>query len=134
METQDFSVNMETISTVISDINIFKTNSPDGIPGIFYKNTTDFIKVPLHILFNLSIKDMVHPDKWKISFVTPIFKSGDNTNVENYRPISILPSVSKIFDKIIYLHIREKTTHLLNSCQHGFCMGKSNLLEFMDYV
>lgn len=136
-ETQDFSVSMETIAKVISDVNIFKTNSPDGIPGIFFKHTSDLIKIPLHILFNMSIRSMTYPDKWKISFVSPIFKSGDNTNVENYRPISILSAISKFFDKIIYLHIREKTAHLLTEYQHGFCMGKStltNLLEFTDYI
>lgn len=133
----DFVVSNEMIEKVISDINVFKTNSPDGIPGIFYKYTSEHIKIPLHILFNMSIKTMIYPNSWKTSFISPIFKAGDNTNVENYRPISILSSIAKIFDKIIYLHIQEKTSHLLTSCQHGFCMGKStltNLLEFTDFI
>lgn len=74
---------------------------------------------------------------WKISYISPIFKSGDNTKVENYRPISILSAVANIFDKIFYLHILEKTSHIITSCQHGFCMGKStltNLLEFTEYI
>ena len=136
-EINDFSITTETITKVISDINVFKTNSPDGIPGIFYKSTIDSIKIPLHILFTQAINTMVYPEKWKISLISPIHKSGDNTNVENYRPISILSSIAKIFDKIIYLHIREKTSSILNSSQHGFCMNKStltNLLEFTDYI
>lgn len=80
---------------------------------------------------------MTYPHKWKTSLVSPIFKSGNNTNVENYRPISILSAIAKIFDKIFYLYLRDKTLNLLTPMQHGFCMGKStvtNLLEFTDYI
>lgn len=133
----EFAINLDLITKAILDINIFKTNSPDGIPGIFYKYTIENIKLPLHILFNLSINTMIYPDKWKTSFISPIFKTGDNTNVENYRPISILSAVAKIYDKIIYLHLREITAQLITECQHGFCTGKStltNLMEFTDYI
>lgn len=133
----DFDVNLETIITVISAIDPFKTNSPDGIPGIFYKNTIDNIKIPLLSLFNLAVKSMQYPCKWKLSYVSPIFKSGNNTNIENYRPISILPAIAKIFDKIIYFYIRDKTLNLLTEHQHGFRAGKStlsNLLEFSEYT
>lgn len=80
---------------------------------------------------------MIYPDAFKKSLISPIYKFGDIDNVENYRPISILPTVSKIFDKLLYSHIHSKTAHLIASCQHGFTAGKStttNLLEYVDYL
>lgn len=133
----DFTIDVDLIAKVLSEIKECKTNSPDGIPGIFYKRTAENIITPLHILFTLSTNSMKYPEKWKTSYISPIFKAGNNTNVENYRPISILSAVAKVFDKIIYLHIREKTSHLLAKQQHGFRQGKStlsNLLEFSEYV
>lgn len=63
---------------------------------------------------------MTYPAEWKISFITPILKSGDISNVENYRPISILSTISKIFDKVILKYLQSKTSHLLAPQQHGF--------------
>lgn len=136
-DAYDFETDLDIIEKVISSIDSSKTNSPDGIPGMFYKNTINQIKFPLRILFDLSIKSMKYPDKWKLSYISPIFKSGDNTNVTNYRPISVLSAIAKIYDKIIYFYIRDKTLHLLSRFQHGFRGGKSaltNLLEFVDYI
>lgn len=136
-DAYDFETDLDIIEKVISSIDSSKTNSPDGIPGMFYKNTINQIKFPLRILFDLSIKSMKYPDKWKLSYISPIIKSGDNTNVTNYRPISVLSAIAKIYDKIIYFYIRDKTLHLLSRFQHGFRGGKSaltNLLEFVDYI
>lgn len=114
-----------------------KTNSPDEIPLIFYKRTIEIMKYPLAILFNQVSKSMHYPKQWKSSFIYPVFKSGDNAAIENYRPISVLPAISKIFDKLIFKYISERTTHLLAKQQHGFTKGKStlsNLLEFTDFI
>lgn len=81
-------INADSIMEIMSEIDEFKTNSPDGIPGIFYKRTIHSIFLPLQLLFSLSIKSMKYPDKWKIGYISPIYKAGNNTDVENYRPIS----------------------------------------------
>lgn len=131
-EIQDFSVNMDIITKVISEINIFKTNSPDGIPGIFYKSTIDNIVIPLHILFNQSISTMTYPDIWKTSFVSPIYKSGDNTNVENYRPISILSSISKIFDELFTSILGIKHLIYYRQANMGFVWANLLSLTFLN--
>ena len=59
----------------------------------------------LHKLINDSIKDCVFPDKLKLADITPVFKKGDATDIKNYRPISVLPPVSKIFEKLLYTQI-----------------------------
>lgn len=61
--------------------------------------------VPLHILFNKCLSEGVFLCIWKRAFVTPIYKSGDKTNVENYRPISILPTLSKLFERLVHSNL-----------------------------
>lgn len=80
---------------------------------------------------------MKYPDAFKTSFITPIHKSGDTDNIENYRPISLLSTIAKILDKLVYNHIRRKTAHLVSVAQHGFTQGKSaltNLMEYTNYI
>lgn len=132
-----FPLSIMDIETVIKSLDRNKINSPDGIPIIFYKNTMESIMTPIFLLFKISLKSMQYPSVWKISNITPIHKSGDHTNVENYRPISILSAIAKIFDKLIYKHIHLKTKELVTAHQHGFTVGKStvtNLLEYVDYI
>lgn len=118
-------------------MNKIKSNSPDGISATIFRRTVHMIKYPLFLLFEMSINTMIYPTEWKKSLITPILKSGDISNVENYRPISILSTISKIFDRVILKYMQTKTSHLLAAQQHGFRKGKStitNLLEFTDYI
>ena len=55
----------------------------------------------VHKIFNESIETGVYPDNLKLADVTPVFKKKDPLNKINYRPVSILPSVSKIFEKLL---------------------------------
>ena len=62
------------------------------------------------------------PNEWKIAKVIPLFKKGSKREPGNYRPISVLPLVSKVFEKIIYyqLHDYLQENRLLNTYQSGF--------------
>ena len=57
---------------------------------------------PLTLNTNQVLSSGIFPDKLKIAKVIPIFKTGDDTDVNNYRPISLLPAISKIIEKVIY--------------------------------
>jgi hypothetical protein len=52
--------------------------------------------------FNCSISTGVFPDEWKCSKVIPLFKNGSHSELNNYRPISIIPVVAKVFERIVY--------------------------------
>ena len=84
-------------------------------------------------MFNTSIETSMFPDSWKIARVTPIYKNGDRADKSNYRPISVLPVISRLFEKLVtnqvyqhmednglfssgqsaYLRLHSTVTHLL---------------------
>jgi hypothetical protein len=109
----------------------------DNIPPLILKSCASAFALPLCVLFNRSLASCVLPDRWKLSFVTPIFKSGKRNDMSNYRGIAILSTVGKLFELLVYRHMYEDLQGQLANCQHGFVKGRStvsNLLEYSSYV
>ena len=95
----------------------FDEVSPDIVKFVF-----DEIAIPIKYIFNLSLKNGIFPEKLKIARVTPIFKSGEEELVNNYRPISVLPCFSKILERIMYnrLYSFLLDNNILYDKQFGF--------------
>ena len=74
----------------------------DGTASHFIKVTFPIISHSLCRIYSLSIESGIFPDRWKITRVAPIFKSGSTEDRSNHRPISVLPVVSRLFEKLIY--------------------------------
>ena len=76
---------------------------------------------------NLSLETVIFPDTFKIAKVTPLFKGGENYELGNYRPISVLPCFSKILEKIMYNRLYKYLTDnsILYKKQFGFQEGHS---------
>ncbi|XP_065680546.1 uncharacterized protein LOC136094511 [Hydra vulgaris] len=79
-----------------------KSEGFDKISIDIVKSVFDIIEASLFHVFDLSFKTGIVPDKLKIARITPVFKSGDKSNILNYRPISILPCFSKLLERIMY--------------------------------
>ena len=91
------------------------------------------------LCFNLSLETGIFPCRWKLAKVVPLFKSGDVSNVNNYRPVSLLPLPGKLLEKIVHKHLLNyiETYDLLNSAQGGFRPGHSTtdtIAKFTDDV
>ena len=71
-----------------------------GIPH-FVKKNAEVLCTPITHLINLSIRQYIFPNIWKSAIVTPIYKAGNQTDIANYRPISILPIISKIMENVV---------------------------------
>ena len=80
-----------------------------------------FGAILLHIV-NTCLTSCDFPDSWKHSLGDPIFKSGDPDFISNYRPISIVPTVAKIVERLVQRQLSKymSDNHLLSSSQHGF--------------
>ena len=72
------------------------------IPNKILESVKEIIANSLSDVFNASILTKLFPDDFKIARVTPIFKGGEAEDIGNYRPISILASVARIFEKLLY--------------------------------
>jgi hypothetical protein len=78
------------------------TAGPDNIPAFLLKDCASVLAYPLQLVFNLALKTCKFPEIWKLSSISPIFKKGNRTQVENYRPISLICNFSKVFESILY--------------------------------
>lgn len=116
-----------------------RSSGPDDIPDYILKEILPIIITPVTFLVNMSFKFGVFPDDLKIGKIIPIHKKNDIHALENYRPVTVLNSLSKVFEyafldrfqNFIYKH------NVLNSRQHGFNRDKSTmtaLLSFYDYI
>ena len=89
---------------------------------------------PLCLLLNKSLRLKKYPRSWKIAHVIPLFKNGDKSLPSNYRPVSLLSCVSKIFEKIVYKNIFNHLhkNKLLYKFQSGFIPGLSTTHQLLE--
>ena len=110
------------VNLILESINPDKAVGVDNLAGRFLKDGSNILKGPITKLINLSISTAKFPDGCKIAKLKPLYKKGSSLEPKNYRPISLLPLVSKIFEKIIHdqtqKYLDEKK--ILYTYQSGF--------------
>ena len=91
------------------------------------KDSAYVISKPLTFVINLSLKTGEFPEDLKAARVSPTFKSGAKNLFDNYRPISVLPAVSKIFEKCVHFQLIDhlEKHNLLSKCQFGYRRHRS---------
>ena len=120
-----FSFRKITPAEVQDAINELKVSSGPGLDGIeskFLRLSSHVLMFPLCDLFNLSLATCDIPAIWKCSRITPLHKGGDALEPNNYRPISIICSIAKVFEKLIYNQLSSylNRNNILSPYQSGF--------------
>ena len=94
----------------------------DNISSYFMQLVLPYIENSPAFLFNTSIETSQFPDSWKVARITPIFKDGDRAEKSNYRPISVLLVISKLFEKLVFNQLFQYMIQngLFTSDQSGF--------------
>ena len=115
------------VQTVLNILPLGKAAGPDGINNRILRELAFELSVPLCQLFNYSLNMCKVPDVWKQANVCAVFKKGDRSLVSNYRPISLLNTLEKVFERIIYKHVYNffKDSNILSDLQSGFRPGDS---------
>ena len=98
-------ITTEQVKLYINNLELSKATGLDGLGPRIIKLAVDSLSPSIAMLVNKSIATGEFPSRLKIPKVLPIFKGGDKSDPSNYRPISILPTVSKIFEKHINKHL-----------------------------
>lgn len=93
---------------------------PDNITPVFKKNCSSVLVKPLSYLFNRLLSSGCFPSFWKRSFVIPLHKTGNISEVNNYRPISKMSTIPKLFKALITVKLSALMKNCLSNCQHGF--------------
>ena len=137
IDKKQFNIKTTSETNIIKNIKRMhnkKTACSDGLTQELLKQGAKILAAPLTSIFNRSISSGIFPDKWKEAYVTPVLKKGDKTIKENYRPVSSLPSASKLLEMVIC----EQTTKfveeekILPPNQHGFRAKHSTMTAWSD--
>lgn len=139
-DSQSLTVPVVTHDDIINKLKTINRNKgagPDGIPPIFIAECASSLVVPLHFIFNVSLKSGHFPSMWKIAKVVPVYKSGASDTISNYRPISLLSTFAKLFESLIAPYLQSHLKLYLSPHQHGFVNSRStttNLTTFTELL
>ena len=111
-----------TVFSLLSKLCKSKATGLDKISARLLRECADLVASSLCAIFNRSIVSGVFPTEWKSTKVIPLFKQGERSDLNNYRPISIIPVVAKVFERIVYNQFYEYLTvnNLISCNQSGF--------------
>ena len=124
------AVNEDCIDKIIKKLKSKSSTGYDNISNKLIKHARTVLVKPLRLLANQIIHTGEFPRQLKIARVKPLFKKGDETSFSNYRPISLLPSISKIFENVMAAQLVDyfTTNNLFCIQQFGFRPGHSTEL------
>ena len=136
-----FEFHPTTPNHVLSLLNTLDKSKAAGLGDIsarLIRECADLICSPLCVIFNQSLRLGIFPDDWKNARVTPLFKKGEQNDLNNYRPISVISVVAKVFERIPYgqLYTYLADNDFIYKYQSGFRTIHSTvtaLLEATDF-
>lgn len=133
----DFSTVTENeVLLAFDSINSNAATGYDGIPNKFLKNFKHILSQKYTEVLNGCILTSHFPSTLKIAKVVPLFKAGARSNISNYRPISVLNSASKPFERLLHTQIREflDQHNIINQNQFGFIQKSNTLTASINFV
>ena len=115
-------------------LNNSKSPGPDKIPPKLLKDAVETICQSLAIVFNASLEKGTFPDIWKVACVTPVFKSGQKSNLSNYRPISVLSVFSGLLVKLAHDQLYDflRANELLSKNKFAFQKLHSTITSMLN--
>ena len=127
-------VDAAEVVSIVSDLQSKWSAGVDCIPTSIMKSSIIYIAEPISKIVNQSFQKGTCPDKLKIAKICPIFKSGEKNIFSNYRPISILPSFSKIFEKAMSNRLMSffESKNILIDNQFGFRKKRSTYMALLE--
>ncbi|CAB4008026.1 Hypothetical predicted protein, partial [Paramuricea clavata] len=122
---KDFVIREVSVAFVVNELTTFKLSKATGLDGItarLLKDSGSVLAKPIAHIENLTITTGQIPSEWKEAKVIPVYKKGKRNDTDNYRPISVLPLISKVMERAIQLQLLNfiKENNILSTHQSGF--------------
>jgi len=129
-------VNEHEVGKIISGLKNKHSSGYDEVPTTVLKGASQYLTKILCHLINSSFISGLFPSQLKIAKIVPIHKKDDPKNVSNYRPVALLPSVSKIFEKVVSIQLKSylEQHNLFDDKQHGFRSGRSVISAAVAFI
>ena len=110
-----------------------KSRCPDNNSSFILKIACRVVSKSLAKIFNTFLETGISREVWKLARVAPIFKTGVKSDMSNYRPISVLSSVARVFEKIVYEQLYDyfEKNRFLTKYQSGFCRLHSTVTAML---
>ena len=127
-------ISLESVLKTLKSINSNKATGPDNIPNKTLKMAAEILSPSLSAIFNRSLSMRIYPDDWKMARVLSTFKSEDKDDVDNYRPISIISAIAKVFGRLVHdqFYTYLSSNQLINPYQSGFRSTFSTLTSLLE--
>ena len=124
------------VARIVSELKTKKSFGLDDISNVILKGIIGSIKYQLADLINRTMTIGIFPSIFKTALVRPLYKKGDKREISNYRPISLLSCVSKIFEKVLLNRLVKFFTkhNILYEGQYGFRKNRSTTDACLDLV
>ena len=122
------------VDDILKCLNTNKAYGPDGISPKVLKEGGPALVPILTKLFNLSLTKGIFPSNWKMANVCPIFKKAEEFFTRNYRPISLLSTIAKVFERVVFKHLFNffRTNFKISLWQSGFLPGHSTVTQLIE--
>ena len=119
---------------LVRDLRDMNSVGIDDTSLRFVRDSLPVMAVYYTVIINTSIVTGKYPPLWKHHLINSAFKSGDFDEVGNFRPIALLPVLSKILEKVVAMQLMDhlKSNNLLSNTQHGFCPKLSTETALLD--
>lgn len=130
-------ITLDIVYQVLIRMDTSKGISSDKITPLFLRKCADLLAQPLSTIYSKSLSDHYYPHFWKTGLLTPIYKSGGKSDINNYRGVCVSPNFAKAFEVIIFDQIKFNILPQISITQHGFFPGRrveSNLMELSILV
>ena len=129
-------IGCDEVANTIQSLPSKRSSGRDGLSSILIKQLKDQLVQPLTFLINQSIRESIFPNDLKIAKVIPLFKKGDKELIDNYRPISLLPVISKIYERVLFNQLMTIFTgnDLFHGSQYGYRSNHSTQLAALELV
>lgn len=132
-------ISTEELKLLIKKIEKHKNSGIKGLSSSLFKTSAKILLPEFRFLFNMCIRSNTFPARWKNTIITPLFKTGDQKDPGNYRPIACIPLPSKLLEKCLHSQLYNylENSKQLTDVQFGFRKSKNTnqaIFKYLDHI